>query len=521
MRGGESRRTAPGADPRGTVALISLYDPENNATRQLAPALRDRGYRILEVYFKDWRNNAFDPPREDELVSLRRLLRRECVDLVGFSLRASAYQSVTAELASMVRSMGIPVLIGGWHATVRPANCLEFADAVCLGEGDHSLPELVGRFFGGGDWRTTPGFHVRLDDGRVLQNPPAERVTELDELPWRDYDHRDKRMLQHGRVSRRDPMARDPLFQVMSSQGCVQNCGFCHNSFDSPYQPRSGGGLRFRSVESVLDELAAARRRNPHIRRLRFDDEIFGADPRWLQRFAEVYPSACGLPFDLMAEPRVVTPRYADLLTASGAEVVHLGIQHTEDVNRGTFQRRASPRQTRRAIRLLTERGIMLRYLVMVDIPGVTAAQNEALVRFLMEAPRPYDVYLFSLTWFPGSAIVEQKLADGELDPAAVEGVATKTFRQYRVDLDWPRPAQDLFWLSLIVLASAGAAPRPVMERLIRSERLRRDPEPLRSVAAATNAVKTFGRAVGMTRSGELTFNHIRRWWKRTTFITT
>jgi anaerobic magnesium-protoporphyrin IX monomethyl ester cyclase len=517
----EPRRSDPGSGSRGTVALVSIYDPENNATRQLAPALRDRGYRTLEVYFKDWRNNAFDPPRKDELVSLRELLHHERVDLVGFSLRASAYQAVATELASLVRSQGIPVLVGGWHATVRPEACLEFADAVCLGEGDNSLPELVDRFFSGDGWQATPGFFVRLADGRVLRNPPAERVSELDALPWRDYTHPDKWMLQRGRVTRRDPMARDPLFQVMSSQGCVQNCSFCHNSFDSPYQPRSGGGLRFRSVDSVLDELAAARRRNPHIRRIRFDDEIFGSDPRWLERFAEVYPQACGLPFDLMAEPRVVTPRYADHLAAAGAEVVHLGIQHSEDVNRRTFKRRASPEHTRRAIRLLTERGIMLRYLMMVDIPGVTAAQNEALVRFLMDAPRPYDVYLFSLTWFPGSAIVEQMLASGVLDPSDVEGVATKTFRQYRVDLDWPRSAEDQFWLSLIVLASSGATPRPVLERLMRSERLRRDPARLKTVAAATNAAKTFGRAVGMTRSGELTFNHIRRWWKRTTFITT
>jgi len=505
---------------RVCVALVSVYDRENNALRQLAPALRDRGHRALEVYFKDWRNNAFDSPSEDELDSLRRLLRREQVDLVGFSLRASAYQKVTAQLASLVHGLGIPVLVGGWHATVRPDACLEFADAICLGEGDHSLPELVDRFAAGGDWQTTPGFFVRLADGRVLRNPPAEPVTDLDELPWRDYQHRDKRTLLYGRVSQRDPMARDPLYQVMCSQGCVQRCGFCHNSFDSPYVPRTGG-LRFRSVDSVLDELAAARRRNPHIRRLRFDDEIFGSDLRWLERFADRYPEVCGLPFDLMAAPRMVTPKYADLLVKAGAEVVHLGIQHTEEVNQKVFNRHASPRNTQRAVRLLTERGIQLRYLVMIDIPGVTAAQNEALVRFLLEAPRPYDVYLFSLTLFPGSALVEQQLENGEIDPADIEGVATKTFQQYRVDLEWPRPAEDLFWLSLIVLVSSGAAPRRVVQRLIRSERLRRDPTPLKLAATAANGAKTVGRVVTMTHNGELTFSHLRRWWKRTALITT
>ena len=55
---------------------------------------------------------------------------------------------------------------------------------------------------------------------------------------------------------------------------------------------------------------------------------------------------------------------------------------------------------------------LAIRYLVMVDIPGTTSQDQADLFAFLNEVPRPYDLYLFSLTYFPGSKIVEDQLPD-------------------------------------------------------------------------------------------------------------
>jgi radical SAM superfamily enzyme YgiQ (UPF0313 family) len=514
---------SPWRSPAGAaVGLISLYDFENNAVRQLAAGLRARGRRVVEVYFKDWQNNRLDPPSALELSQLVALLRSEGIGLVGVSLRASAYQQVASQICAHVRAhLGVPVMLGGWHVTVRPDDCLAFADALCLGEADRSFPDFVESFFAADGAleaiQAAPGCWVKGDDGTVHKGPTPPLVEDLDQVPWRDYESDDKWVIFGDAPVRGDPMARDPLYQVMCSHGCIQKCSFCHNSFETGQE---GARLRVRSVSSVLDELKARRAANPAIRRVRFDDEIFGLDKRWLREFAERYPREVGLPFDLLTEPTVVSEEYADLLAQAGCQVVHMGIQSTEAVNRDTLSRRASRDQTRAAVQRLSDRGMRVRYLVMVDIPGVTPAQKRELFDFLQEVPRPFDVYLFSLTWFPGSRMVEDLLETGTLLPHQVEGRATKTFFQYRADLTWPRSPDDRFWLSLMILQASGLVPRRLLAPVADRGPGARQPHALVGAANLATLFKTARVAARMAREGEMTATLVRRWWSPGRMVT-
>lgn len=504
---------------RRTVALVSLYDVENNAVRQLAAGLRRAGHRVAEVYFKDWRNNRFEDPSERELDHLLRVLAEADAGLVGISVRASAYQDVALRVAAAIRGRsGLPVVFGGWHVTVRPDAMLDGADALCLGEADATFPRFVAAWAAGDTaaLRTTPGFWVR-DGADVTKNPAAPLVTDLDGIAWRDYTHADKWVIDRHEVRRGDPMAKDPLHQVLCSLGCIQKCSFCHNSFDTG---QAGPRLRFRSVDSVLAELAERRRVNPEIARVRFDDEIFGLSLPWLREFAERYPKEVGLPFDLLTEPTVVSEAYAELLGRAGARWVHLGIQSTEEVNRDALERRGSRETTRAAVERLTRHGMRIRYLTMVDIPGVTDAQKAELFAFFQTLPAPYDLYLFSLTHFPGSRMVEDQLERGELHPTQVEGLARKTFSQYRVDLGYPRDPADTWWIALYVLQASQVVPRRVVGALQKLGIGRENPHPLVWAAYAATLAKTARVAGRMAREGELTPTLVRRWWNPQTLIT-
>ena len=115
------------ASRRGSarLALVSMYDIENNAVRVLAASLRRAGHFCLEIYFKDWRNNHLDWPEEAELEHLCRILRDEQIDMVGFSIRASAYYKVTRHLTETVhRQLDLAVLWGGNHPTLVPDRCI-------------------------------------------------------------------------------------------------------------------------------------------------------------------------------------------------------------------------------------------------------------------------------------------------------------------------------------------------------------------------------------------------------------
>ena len=131
---------------RATLGLVSLYDIENNATRLLAAAARKAGHRVVEIFFKDWVNNHFTPPGAEEIGHLLRLLGTHRVDAVALSVRASAYHGVARDLTRLVQDrLGVPVLWGGTHAILSPEECIKEADAVCVGEGDVTIIEMLDR----------------------------------------------------------------------------------------------------------------------------------------------------------------------------------------------------------------------------------------------------------------------------------------------------------------------------------------------------------------------------------------
>ena len=78
-------------------------------------------------------------------------------DLICFST-LSAGADKTRRLALQIRErLGIPIIIGGTHASYFPESCLEFADYVVFGEGDETILELVETMNRGGNTAAGPG----------------------------------------------------------------------------------------------------------------------------------------------------------------------------------------------------------------------------------------------------------------------------------------------------------------------------------------------------------------------------
>ena len=152
------------------IAIISLYALENNGVRHIASSLREAEYSVTEIYFKDWVNNNFPWPKEVEVQKLIDLLAEKQIDIVGFSVRASAFHRMAKYLTERVRSsLSIPILWGGMHPTFMPELAIEVADYISIGEVDTIVVEFFRRFALGGDLTSVPSFWARVD-GVIYKN---------------------------------------------------------------------------------------------------------------------------------------------------------------------------------------------------------------------------------------------------------------------------------------------------------------------------------------------------------------
>ncbi|MFH1467953.1 MAG: radical SAM protein [Pseudomonadota bacterium] len=504
------------------IALVSLYDVENNAVRLLAAILRQAGWHAVEIYFKDWISNHLAPPTPADLASLSRLLTEQRVQLVALSVRASAYFNVARRLTEHIhRQHGLAVMWGGTHPTLVPEECIPHADLLLRGEGDLAIDELCRRLAAGEPFTDVQNLWVNNGDAPPTENPLRPLVHHLDTLPFRDFHTHDLKFLILGRkVHRGDPMRQDPVFQMMASRGCLYRCAYCYNSTFKKEIYKGQRWYRHRSVQSALDELEAVMKHRD-IKRIRFDDEVFIFNKAWFKEFCERYPREIGLPFEIFVEPKLVTDERIGALKRAGLTGVYMGVQATARVNADLYDRYDKDERVAEVARVFHRHGIYPHYQLIFDDPETTEDDLRALFDLVASFPPPFDLYLFSITYFPGSEISKKLLADGRLSHYEIEGADNaRTFYQHRVNLAYPRRVEETFWISLIQLLSKRFVPRPAVRALTRSAFLKRHPWPLIQVAHGANYLKLGVAAADLLVRGEMTPTLVHRWLNFSRVIT-
>ncbi len=502
------------------VAFLSLYVIENSGVRQLAAILREQGIRVHELYFKDWLNNRVEPPSDEEVALMMRELRRIRPDIVGISVRASAFHRMASDLTERIRrELDVPVLWGGMHPTSVPEDCLRVADLIAVGEAEESVAELLRRTREGQDATDIPGLWVHTAEG-IARNGTAPLVADLDALPFRDFHSPDKVYIDGRRVIAGDPYAVEPIYLLMASRGCpFPSCAFCSNSVMDRVAPGEKY-YRLRSLDDVFEEVAYARRVFPNLRRIRFDDEEFPVERAWFDEFCERWPTEGGMAFEIHMDPRVVTQERLERLKAAGMDAVFMGIQHTAKVNRDLYCRNVSDDQVLKAAHAIHDSGLRAGYQVILDDPVSNDDDKSELFDLLLQLPRPYEMVLFSLAIYPGSALAEELLRRGLIGESDIEGQATKVFDQFRVDLSYPRSPSDRFWTGLVVLVSKDFVPKRLLRRMAHSRRLAAHPDAVVAMAYGANLVKIGVMGVDLVRRGEMSWGVVRRWLSLKSLVT-
>ena len=88
-----------------------------------------------------------------------------------------------------------------------------------------------------------------------------------------------------------------------------------------------GNMMRYRSVDSVIEDIREVKD-NYFLDRVNIDDDIFLLKPKgWLEEFAEKYPKEIGLPILCNVRPNMVSDRVGRLLSKSNVTHVSMGIE--------------------------------------------------------------------------------------------------------------------------------------------------------------------------------------------------
>ncbi len=249
-------------------------------------------------------------------------------DLVAIGSPTNLWPHASKMAERLKRELGVPVVVGGHHAQALPEWVLSkpYVDAVCTGEGEIALLELVNRMQAGADLTTIPTLWVK-QDGVIHRNEIGELENDLDKFPfpekelWREYG------------------AFSDSLEVFTGRGCPFKCTFCNIHYQREIFDGKGDFLRKRSVANVIAELKENLSRYD-VKTVSVHDDNFTTNVLWVEEFCEVYRDEIGLPWFCFGYPTTIKPRLLRTMKAANCATFFMGIDSGDADVRKTLMER-------------------------------------------------------------------------------------------------------------------------------------------------------------------------------------
>lgn len=280
-------------------------------------------------------------------------------------------------------------MIGGLHATAKPAEALRHCDAVVVGEGELAWLDVL-----------------RDAEAGILAGvyAPGGREYDLANAPLPAFS-----LLDPDRYNR---------IAVQTSRGCPWRCEFCASSILLTRR------YKHKPVERVVSELREIKRRwdrpfiefaddNAFVDKRRSRDLVRAVAAEYVRWFTETDISVADDP-ELLA-----------LMRDAGCAQVLIGLESPTAGIEGVETRRNWKRtrfeRYKRAIAAIQDHGVAVNGCFVLGLDGATHGEFAA-VRDFVEESGLYDVQITVLTAFPGTPLYARLLAaDRLLDPTGGE----------------------------------------------------------------------------------------------------
>ncbi|OGD74871.1 MAG: hypothetical protein A2Y64_02810 [Candidatus Coatesbacteria bacterium RBG_13_66_14] len=365
------------------------------------------------------------PETPGELAGFERLLEELNIGVVGLSVMTHEFDRAV-EVSKSARKKGRHVIWGGIHPTVRPGECLEHADAVCIADAEGVFVPYLDALDAGGD-RRLPSFVLKDEDPEEVRKSGRIYIErDLDSVPVPDYT------VEHCFYGAGDdvrPMTWDDYrrlntwegsyYRLLTSRGCMYHCSYCMNNFF--WRCYGESSLRRRSPGNCIEELVQAREMMPFIRGVNIqDDSFFMGSDEWLTEFIALYKEKINLPFVCRLIPKYTNRRRLALLADARLIHVEVGLQTgSRRMAHTVYERFQENENFLEVDALLSEYGVTKTYDTLVDNVYETPEDVLATLDVLLELKRPYYIGAYSLTPFPGTEYYDKVVRDGLLGKMA------------------------------------------------------------------------------------------------------
>jgi len=305
------------------------------------------------------------------------------------------------------RFSSIYIVMGGVHATIDPDNTIAKPgiDAVCIGEGEHTMRDLVDVLQHNGDMKSVKGIYFK-NNGKVYKNPPREVEKNLDNLPFPAF-HLIK---DPGKYCPPDAQ-KLPAFPIITSRGCHGRCTYCCT------KQILGQRFRMRSTENILEELDVFVNRYGAKEAHFLDDNLSANKKRFLGLCHDLKMRNYPLNFETSNGIRADSADEETLnaLKDIGINNIGFGVESGNDDILKVIKKGITKDQVRKAMKLAKDLKFTTWGFFVIGFYKDTSKTIQDTLDFSIELDPDFAKY-FILKPYPGSEIFEQLHGEGLID---------------------------------------------------------------------------------------------------------
>jgi len=422
------------------VILVGFYNEKALGVRYLANALKGNGFEPTIVFFKRFNSETPEETTEREVALLKELVENTDPLFVGLSIMSSLFLSESGKVNEMLRrDFDFPVVWGGVYATLEPERAAKSCDIVLRGEGEFSIVKLADAIRTGADWHGIEGVAYMDEQGSYVQNDVGDLQADIDAYGFPIIGGDNMFLISDDKMIPGDPQLRAFSYELSCSRGCPFQCTYCSAvCLRRVYADKPGKYVRFRSVDSVMEELLEAKRKIPRLRLVHFWDEIFSNEEGWVEEFTRRYKSEIGLPFRIWGHPLMTNDDIISKLVDAGLHQVVMGIQSgSPSVRAQNFHRYETQEQIIEASRVLSRQKVPeVYYDFMICHPFETLEQLKETFDMCLELEPPFHLNIHGLNFLPATDIVQMALEQGMYTEEEMEHLMYGTLQE-QYDRHW------------------------------------------------------------------------------------
>ena len=414
------------------VTLISPYpDITSFGIRTISAYLKQHHFSTQLIFLPD--------PFADSVVTSRKRYEEKALDevaqlcshsdLVGVTLMTNFFDGAVQITKNIKSKLNIPVIWGGIHPTVRPEECLSYADMVCIGDGEDSMLELVQKMEMKTNYHDVQNIWFRKN-GNIIKNSMRPLEQDIDKIASPDYDLEDNYILDNYRIipvndiemekqvrhSLFSLTVKHPSYMTLSGRGCPHNCTYCCNdNLRKLYHGQKY--LRWRSTEHVIGELAAIKEKFPYIKYFCLsDDSFFARNIDKIKEFCAEYKKEIHMPFYCLGSPMTITEEKLEYLIDAGLDAIQMGIEtgskHMQEVFNRKYMTNERVMKAIGAINKHKDRLSLISYDFILDVPYETDEDKVETLEFISRIPKPYKIGMFAIVVYPGTSLYDRVKKD-------------------------------------------------------------------------------------------------------------